>query len=99
MGESSATLTENKPACEEHFVDAAKVAEFLCVSRKHVLRLPRLGRMPAHPISFGERNTWRYLLSEIRVWMLKKHPSLSIGQATPGGIQLRPGSPRKKGGH
>ena len=58
-----------------------------------------LGRMPAHPISFGERNTWRYLLSEIRVWMLQKYPSLSIGQNPPSGIQLRPGSPRKKGGY
>lgn len=99
MGESSATLTGTKPAPDEHFVDAAKVAEFLSVSRKHVLRLSRLGRMPAHPISFGERNTWRYLLSEIRVWMLQKYPSLSIGQNPPSGIQLRPGSPRKKGGY
>jgi predicted DNA-binding transcriptional regulator AlpA len=99
VGESSATLTGNKPAPDEHFVDAAKVAEFLSVSRKHVLRLSRLGRMPAHPISFGERNTWRYLLSEIRIWMLQEHPSLSIGQTTPSGIQLRPGSPRKKGGY
>ena len=58
---------ENTLALVEHFVDAAKVAEFLSVSRKHVLRLSKLERIPAHPISFGQRNTWRYLLSEVRV--------------------------------
>jgi predicted DNA-binding transcriptional regulator AlpA len=97
--DSSATLTGNNFALDEHFVDAAKVAEFLSVSRKHVLRLSKLGRIPAHPISFGQRNTWRYLLSEVRVWMLQRDLSLSIGQTNPSGLQLRPGSPRKKGGY
>ena len=90
-------MTGNNLAPDEHFVDAATVAEFLSVSRKYVLRLSRQGRIPAHPLSFGQRNSWRYLLSEIRAWILQKEPSLGIGQPTLTGIQLRPGSPRKGG--
>lgn len=97
--DNSATMTGNTLALDEHFVDAAEVAEFLSVSRKYVLRLSKLGKIPAHPISFGQRNTWRFLLSEVRVWMLQRELSLGIGQTTPTGIQLRPGSPRKKGGY
>jgi predicted DNA-binding transcriptional regulator AlpA len=97
VDDDSATLTGNNLALGEHFVDAAKVADFLSVSRKHVLRLSKLGRIPAHPISFGERNTWRYLLSEVRAWMLQRDSSLGVGQTLPSRIQLRPGSPRKGG--
>jgi predicted DNA-binding transcriptional regulator AlpA len=97
VGESTTTLAEKNPSLDEHFVDASKVAEFLSVSRKHVLRLSKLGRIPAHPMSFGQRNTWRYLLSEVRVWMLQRDLSLGIGHNSPNGIQLRPGSPRKGG--
>jgi predicted DNA-binding transcriptional regulator AlpA len=98
VGKRTTTLAEKNPSLDEHFVDAAKVAEFLSVSRKHVLRLSKLGRIPAHPISLGQRNTWRYLLSEVRVWMLQRDVSLGIGQPARTGYNLRPGSPRKKGG-
>jgi len=97
MGESRATLVERNSGINERFVDAAKAAEFLSISRKHVLRLSKLGRIPAHPISFGQRNTWRYLLSEIREWALGNHAIAAIGQSTATRIELRPGSPRKGG--
>jgi hypothetical protein len=54
----------------EHFVDAAKAAEFLSLSRKHILRLSLLGVIPAHLLGTGTRKTWRYLLSELRAYVL-----------------------------
>jgi hypothetical protein len=59
----------------EHFVDAAKAAEFLSLSRKHVLRLSLLGVIPAHPLGLGTRKTWRYLLSELRAYVLAQGTS------------------------
>jgi hypothetical protein len=81
----------------EAFVDAAAAAAFLCVSRKHILKLSRLGRIPAHPLGFGTRKTWRFLLSELRDHVL------GIGAVTepmPNANQdrINAGSPRK-GGH
>jgi hypothetical protein len=54
----------------EGFVDAGKAAQFLCISRKHLMKLSRQGLIPAYPLGIGERKTWRYLLSEIRNWVL-----------------------------
>lgn len=62
MDDSTPTSIATNPGNDEHFVEAAKVAQFLAISRKHVLRLSIQGRIPAHPISFGNRNSWRYLL-------------------------------------
>ena len=82
---------------EEHFVDAAVAAAFLSISRKHVLRLSRLGQIPAHPISFGQRVTWRYLLSELRVWVLSNSAPTNIPPTVVGGRRMKDGSPRKGG--
>ena len=52
----------------EHFVTADAVADFLGVSREHVLDLARAGKIPAHPLPTGNRRlrrTWRFRLSEI----------------------------------
>jgi predicted DNA-binding transcriptional regulator AlpA len=95
VGESRQILGNS--GINEHFVDAAKVAEVLSVSRKHILRLSKQGRIPAHPISFGQRSTWRYLLSEIRDWALGKHTDPPIIPRTATRIELQPGSPRKGG--
>lgn len=58
-------------AQQERFVDATKAAEYLCCSRKHLLKLSVHGKIPAHPLpGSGKRRTWRYLLSELRDWML-----------------------------
>jgi hypothetical protein len=59
---------------EEHFVDAAVASSFLSCSRKHLLKLSILGKIPAHPLpGLGQRRTWRYLLSELRDSMLNTH--------------------------
>jgi excisionase family DNA binding protein len=49
----------------ESFVDADRAAEFLGISRRHLLELARGGDIPAHPIGTGKRKTWRFRLSEI----------------------------------
>ncbi len=62
-----------KEACGaplEHFVDADKAAQFLSFSRKHILKLAIRGEIPAHPLGLGQRKTWRFLLSELRSWVL-----------------------------
>jgi hypothetical protein len=49
---------------EEPFVGANKAAEYLCCSRKHVLKLSIAGKIPAHPLpGSSQRKTWRYLLN------------------------------------
>jgi Helix-turn-helix domain len=88
-------LTNQQPP--EHFVDADIVAEYLYCSRKHVLRLSRLGIIPAHPISFGRRITWRYLLSELRAWVLSNSFPVTVGTSIESGRRMAGGSPRKGG--
>jgi hypothetical protein len=80
---------------QEHFVDASVAAEYLGCSRKHVLRLSRLGVIPAHPISFGRRITWRYLLSELREWVLGNRVPITVVTSAESGRRMAGGSPRK----
>ena len=49
----------------EPFVDANRAAEFLLITRRHLLELARAGEIPAHPIGAGKRKTWRFRLSQI----------------------------------
>jgi len=49
----------------EPFVDADRAAEFLVITRRHLLEMARAGHIPAHPIGSGKRKTWRFRLSEI----------------------------------
>ncbi len=81
----------------EAFVDAAAAAAFLCISRKHLLKLSRLGQLPGHPLGFGPRKAWRYLLSELRDHVLGIG---TVTQPMPNANQdrMNAGSPRK-GGH
>src|ERR1700739_1331162 len=59
------------PCARKRFVDADKAAQYLCCSRKHLLKLSIHGKVPAHPLpGSGTRRTWRYLLSELHDWML-----------------------------
>ena len=79
----------------EYFVDASVAADYLHCSRKHILRLSRHGIIPAHPISFGRRVTWRYLLSELRAWVLGN--SVTVATSVESGRRMAGGSPRKGG--
>jgi hypothetical protein len=49
----------------EPFVDANRAAEFLVITRRHLLEMARAGEIPAHPIGSGKRKNWRFRLSEI----------------------------------
>ena len=82
---------------QEQFVDASVAAEYLACSRKHVLRLSRLGIIPAHPISFGRRVNWRYLLSEIHAWVLGNRVPVNVAGNGASGRRMADGSPRKGG--
>jgi hypothetical protein len=85
-------------AQEEHFVDATVASKFLSCSRKHLLRLSDRGLIPAHPLpGSAKRRTWRYLLSELRAWMLADSTITSIGKTEPHSHTMPSGSPRKGG--
>jgi hypothetical protein len=58
---------------EEYFVDATCAAEFLSITRKHLLKLSRLHIVPAHPIGMGFRRQWRYRMSELSAWALAQN--------------------------
>src|ERR1039458_8807816 len=70
---------------EEYFVDAEMAAKFLSITRKYLLKLSRLGVLPAHPLGIGCRRQWRYRISELAEWALAQHAT---------GPDNVPGSPR-----
>jgi len=78
-------------------VDASIAAEYLHCSRKHILRLSRLALIPAHPINFSRRITWRYLLSELRAWVLSNRGPVDVAGNGASGRRIAGGSPRKGG--
>jgi hypothetical protein len=55
----------------EPFVDAARAAQFLCCSRKHLLDLARSATIPAYIQKTGnQRRTWIFRLSELEAYVL-----------------------------
>ena len=79
-------------------MDAAVASKFLSCSRKHLLRLSDRRLIPAHPLpGSAQRRTWRYLLSELRAWMLAHNSITSIGKNEPNSHTMPSGSPRKGG--
>ena len=90
-GLNNLTIQQGQP---ERFVDATNAAEYLCCSRKHLLKLSIHGKIPAHPLpGSGKRRTWRYLLSELRDWMLSN--SNSRGAKADGSRKIGNGGSRK----
>src|ERR1035438_91684 len=86
-------LPENEP-----FVDAAIAAAYLHCSRKHLLRLSILRKIPAHPLPGStERKTWRYLLTELHDWMLRDGTFTADRPDHDDGRTISRGSPRKGG--
>ncbi len=53
------------PSTPENFVDADEAANFLSLTRRHILELTRSGKLPGHPIGDGARRIWRFRLSEL----------------------------------
>jgi hypothetical protein len=56
----------------EYFVDATVASRFLSITRKYLLKLSRLGLIPAHPFGVGSRKQWRYRISELEKWGLSQ---------------------------
>ena len=56
----------------EYFVDATVASRFLSITRKYLLKLSRLGVVPAHPFGIGSRKQWRYRISELAKWGLSQ---------------------------
>lgn len=67
--ESSAIAPVPQPSVPEHYVSADEAALFLALHRRTVLKLARMGAIPAHPLGDGPRRIWRFLLSELDSWM------------------------------
>jgi len=53
----------------EPFVEAEEAAPFLKMSPRHLKKLAREGRVPAHPRGEGQRRRWLFLISELDGWM------------------------------
>jgi excisionase family DNA binding protein len=86
--------TEISHTTFEPFVDADEAARFLSLSRKYILKMALHGVIPAHPLGLGQRKTWRFLLSELRDWMLanaNSHGAKAGGSRTIGGGGSRKG--------
>ena len=49
----------------EPFVNAERVAEFLSMPRREVLKLTRDGKITSYPLSGNIRKTFKYRLSEV----------------------------------
>jgi excisionase family DNA binding protein len=63
----------------EPFVDATKAAEFLVITRRHLLEMAREGEIPAHAIGHGKRKQWRFRLSELADAFVAKGPAAKSG--------------------
>ncbi|HSS96174.1 MAG TPA: helix-turn-helix domain-containing protein [Terriglobales bacterium] len=55
----------------EPFVDPDTAADYLRTTRRHVLRMARVGLIPGYPLDpHAKKKDWRFLLSELRSYML-----------------------------
>jgi excisionase family DNA binding protein len=63
------TLMIHKPNRPEPYVDPDGAAEFLKTNRLKVIRMARVGILPAHPLGDGKRRQWRFKLSELDKYM------------------------------
>lgn len=69
----------------EPYVGAVEAAKFLSIHPRTLAQMARQGDVPAHPLSNGQRRVWRFLLSELDVWMRERIHS-----------RCRPCSPRRR---
>ena len=69
MSQPSPSFPISNSTFLEPYVDAQEAARFIGVNPKTVTRLARAGMVPAHPIGNGQRRRWRFLKSELDIWM------------------------------
>ncbi len=61
----------------EPYVDAAEAAQFLGIHPKTLMRLARTCQVPAYSFNDGARRRWRFLKSELDIWMRSRVNSIS----------------------
>ena len=71
---STSSLVRNSETLER-YVDEVQAAKFISMPVRRLLEYARSGRLPAHPFPDRQRNTWRFLLSELDAWMRGRSPS------------------------
>jgi predicted DNA-binding transcriptional regulator AlpA len=71
----------------ERFAEAEEVASFVGMSPRHLKKLAREGRVPAHPRGDGQRRRWLFLFSELDAWMRGRVNSLCDPCRVPRSIQ------------
>src|ERR1700723_136891 len=71
----SAYASPNFSPSPERFVDAIEAATFLGIHPKTLQRFSRSGLIPSHPFGEGTRKHWRYLLSELDLWLRARSAS------------------------
>lgn len=57
------------PLSFEPFIEAAEAAPFLRILERHLKKLAREAKVPAHPRGDGQRRRWLFLLTELDAWM------------------------------
>ncbi len=62
----------------EPYVDASEAAQFLKVHPKTLMRLARARAVPAYSFNDGSRRRWRFLKSELDIWMRSRLNSSHI---------------------
>ncbi len=67
----------------EPYVNASDAANFLGIHPKTLMRLARDGVLPAYSFTDGTRHRWRFLKSELDIWMRSRlnstsHPVRSV---------------------
>jgi hypothetical protein len=61
-----------QPIPLEPFIEAEEAALILYLSPRHMKKLARAGKIPAHPRGEGQRRRWLFLPSELHAWVLDK---------------------------
>ena len=64
LGETGAALRFGLPLLEQ-YLEAEEAAPFVHMSPRHLKKLAREGKVPAHPRGDGQRRRWLFLLSAL----------------------------------
>ena len=63
-----AAITIEQPKLEA-YLEAEEAATFVRMAARTLKQRAREGKIPAHPIGFGTRKRWYFLLSELDAWL------------------------------
>ncbi len=61
-----------QPPALEPFIEAEEGAPIVRLCPRHIKKLARENKIPAHPFGDGVRHRWRFLASELHAWMRAK---------------------------